>query len=163
LMDLSRTVFNRVKFNFVRPKPHALGIFCHLSLARLTASSTRQFWASVYNAIGIPIAAGVIYPLPSHYRLSPVWASLAMALSSVSPVCFGDEIVIDVSIVVRCPSFAVRCCSSSTNNHVLPARSEEFGRQESAIIADNKARDQEERCEYTMPQTEADNDHTTLI
>ncbi|KAI0650300.1 heavy metal translocatin [Trametes meyenii] len=60
LSDLARTVFNRVKFNF--------------------------FWASVYNIIALPISAGVIYPA-GHARLAPVWASLAMALSSVSVVC----------------------------------------------------------------------------
>jgi len=61
LTDLSRVVIRRVKFNFV--------------------------WACIYNMIGLPIAAGAIYPIPGHYRLSPVWASLAMALSSVSVVC----------------------------------------------------------------------------
>lgn len=40
-------------------------------------------WALVYNVIGIPIAAGVLYP-HFHILLSPVLASMAMALSSVS-------------------------------------------------------------------------------
>lgn len=40
-------------------------------------------WALVYNVIGIPIAAGVLYP-HFHILLSPVLASIAMALSSVS-------------------------------------------------------------------------------
>lgn len=39
-----------------------------------------QVWAFMYNIIAVPIAAGVIYPA-GHVRLSPVWASLAMALS----------------------------------------------------------------------------------
>jgi cation transport ATPase len=43
------------------------------------------FWAFVYNVIGIPIAAGVLYPI-SGVLLSPVFASAAMALSSVSVV-----------------------------------------------------------------------------
>ncbi|KAG5221606.1 Cu-transporting P-type ATPase [Salix suchowensis] len=38
------------------------------------------FWAFIYNAAAIPIAAGVVYPA-GHTRLDPVWASLAMALS----------------------------------------------------------------------------------
>lgn len=59
LFELSRAVLRRVKFNFG--------------------------WACIYNLIGIPIAAGVIYPY-NNSRLSPVWASLAMALSSVSVV-----------------------------------------------------------------------------
>lgn len=79
LVLLSRRVFNRVKMNFG--------------------------WALVYNLCLIPIAAGVFYPIVSghrdvmgsngevigmvdtHWRLSPVWAALAMALSSVSVVC----------------------------------------------------------------------------
>lgn len=59
LFDLSRVVLRRVKFNFC--------------------------WSLIYNIIGIPIAAGVIYPY-HNLRLSPVWASLAMAASSVSVI-----------------------------------------------------------------------------
>lgn len=47
-------------------------------------------WALIYNVVGLPVAAGVLYPVVSkgqHVRLDPVWASLAMALSSVSVVC----------------------------------------------------------------------------
>jgi Cu+-exporting ATPase len=40
-------------------------------------------WAIAYNAIGLPIAAGAFYP-HFHVLLSPVLASAAMALSSVS-------------------------------------------------------------------------------
>jgi P-type E1-E2 ATPase len=61
LITLSRAVFKRVKFNFA--------------------------WALVYNVILLPIAAGVIYPVHGHPRLNPVWASLAMALSSLSVIC----------------------------------------------------------------------------
>ncbi|KAF2727591.1 heavy metal translocatin, partial [Polyplosphaeria fusca] len=87
LLDLSRVVFRRVYFNFG--------------------------WALVYNMIAMPVAAGVLYPIVTgtkqmdmhhqgigmeggmgmgmsmekHVRLDPVWASLAMALSSVSVVC----------------------------------------------------------------------------
>ncbi|KAI1461073.1 heavy metal translocatin [Annulohypoxylon moriforme] len=64
LTSLSRAVFKRVKFNFA--------------------------WALVYNLVALPIAAGVLYPLVvngKHTRLDPVWASLAMALSSVSVIC----------------------------------------------------------------------------
>ncbi|KAF2109498.1 E1-E2 ATPase-domain-containing protein [Lophiotrema nucula] len=87
LLDLSRIVFRRVYFNFG--------------------------WALVYNLVAMPIAAGVLFPITTgkkqmdmhhngigmeggmamgdggvkHVRLDPVWASLAMALSSVSVVC----------------------------------------------------------------------------
>jgi heavy metal translocating P-type ATPase len=64
LLDLSRAVFRRVLFNFG--------------------------WALVYNVIAMPVAAGAFYPLMSngrHVTLDPVWASLAMAMSSVSVIC----------------------------------------------------------------------------
>ncbi|EOO03707.1 putative copper-transporting atpase 1 protein [Phaeoacremonium minimum UCRPA7] len=63
LLDLSGAVFRRIKFNFG--------------------------WALIYNAIAVPVAAGALYPIMSngkHVRLDPVWASLAMALSSISVV-----------------------------------------------------------------------------
>lgn len=71
LLAVSRRVITRVKLNFL--------------------------WAAVYNIILVPVAAGVFYPLPrtkivheevvvGHWRLDPVWAALAMALSSVSVV-----------------------------------------------------------------------------
>lgn len=75
LLDLSRVVFRRVYFNFG--------------------------WATIYNLVAMPIAAGVLYPITTggkmddhgmhsgskHVKLDPVWASLAMALSSLSVVC----------------------------------------------------------------------------
>lgn len=56
-----------------------------IRLSRRTVRVMRQNlgWALLYNVIGIPIAAGVLYP-HFHILLSPVLASMAMALSSVS-------------------------------------------------------------------------------
>jgi P-type Cu+ transporter len=58
-----------------------------IALSRRTMRVIRQnlFWALVYNAVGIPIAAGVLYPRFG-MLLSPVFASGAMAMSSVSVV-----------------------------------------------------------------------------
>jgi Cu+-exporting ATPase len=58
-----------------------------IRLARRTLGTIRQNlgWAFGYNVIGIPIAAGVLYPWTG-WLLSPVFASAAMALSSVSVV-----------------------------------------------------------------------------
>ncbi len=56
-------------------------------IARATLRTVKQnlFWAFIYNIIGIPIAAGALYPLFG-ITLSPVFAGAAMALSSVSVV-----------------------------------------------------------------------------
>ena len=40
------------------------------------------FWAFIYNAIGIPIAAGILYPIMG-VMLTPVYAGIAMSFSSV--------------------------------------------------------------------------------
>ncbi|MBX2974104.1 MAG: copper-translocating P-type ATPase, partial [Flavobacteriales bacterium] len=56
-------------------------------LSRRTVSLIRQnlFWAFIYNIIGIPIAAGLLYPI-NGFLLDPMIAGAAMALSSVSVV-----------------------------------------------------------------------------
>ena len=64
LLDLSRAVFRRIMFNFG--------------------------WACVFNLCAVPVAAGVLFPIKTgggdRVKLDPVWASLAMALSSISVV-----------------------------------------------------------------------------
>jgi Cu+-exporting ATPase len=56
-----------------------------IQIARRTTHIMRQNlgWAVIYNLIGLPLAAGVLYP-HFHILLSPILASIAMALSSVS-------------------------------------------------------------------------------
>ena len=63
------------------------GIVRARSLSRATMSNIKQnlFFAFVYNAIGVPVAAGVLYPFTG-LLLNPMIAALAMSLSSVSVV-----------------------------------------------------------------------------
>jgi Cu+-exporting ATPase len=63
------------------------GVATAVALSRRTLRTMRQnlFWAFIYNVIGIPIAAGVLYPACG-ILLSPILASAAMAFSSVSVV-----------------------------------------------------------------------------
>ena len=58
-----------------------------LHLSRLTVRTIRQnlFWAFIYNTIGVPIAAGVLYPVCG-FLLNPMIGGAAMAFSSVSVV-----------------------------------------------------------------------------
>jgi Cu+-exporting ATPase len=63
------------------------GIVRARRLSRATMRNIRQnlFLAFVYNAIGVPVAAGVLYPFTGTL-ISPIWASAAMTLSSVSVI-----------------------------------------------------------------------------
>ena len=58
-----------------------------IKLSKYTVAAIRQnlFWAFIYNLIGIPIAAGLLYPI-NGFLLNPMIAGAAMALSSVSVV-----------------------------------------------------------------------------
>jgi Cu+-exporting ATPase len=63
------------------------GVVTAIALSRATIRTVKQnlFWAFVYNVIGIPVAAGLLYPATG-WLLSPIVASAAMSLSSVSVV-----------------------------------------------------------------------------
>lgn len=58
-----------------------------IHLSKLTVKTIKQnlFWAFIYNLIGVPIAAGVLYPI-NGFLLNPMIAGATMALSSVSVV-----------------------------------------------------------------------------
>ncbi|KJZ78621.1 hypothetical protein HIM_02012 [Hirsutella minnesotensis 3608] len=77
LLELSRVVFRRIKVNFG--------------------------WAVVYNMLAVPIAAGCLYGVRTgdggHVRLDPVWAALAMALSSISVVLSSLSLRLRVPLV----------------------------------------------------------------
>jgi len=63
------------------------GIVRARRLSRATLRNIRQnlFLAFVYNAVGVPVAAGVLYPFTGTL-ISPIWASAAMTFSSVSVI-----------------------------------------------------------------------------
>ena len=63
------------------------GVAAAIELSRRTMATIKQnlFWAFFYNAVGIPLAAGALYPWTG-WLLSPIIASAAMAFSSVSVV-----------------------------------------------------------------------------
>jgi P-type Cu+ transporter len=63
------------------------GVAAAMNLSRKTMSNIRQnlFFAFIYNALGIPVAAGLLYPLFG-ILLSPMIAAAAMSLSSVSVI-----------------------------------------------------------------------------
>jgi len=63
------------------------GIVRARRLSRATLANIRQnlFLAFVYNAVGVPVAAGLLYPFAG-WLITPVWASAAMTLSSLSVI-----------------------------------------------------------------------------
>ena len=65
-----------------------------IELSKATMSKIRQnlFWAFFYNIVGIPIAAGALYPAYG-ILLQPVFAAVAMSLSSVSVV--GNSLLLN--------------------------------------------------------------------
>ena len=58
-----------------------------INLSRITMRGIKQnlFWAFIYNVIGIPIAGGILFPFFG-ILLNPIFAGMAMALSSISVV-----------------------------------------------------------------------------
>ena len=63
------------------------GVVQAIALSRRAMRTMKQnlFWAFIYNVVGIPVAAGALYPFVG-ILLSPILASAAMAFSSVSVV-----------------------------------------------------------------------------
>ncbi len=64
-----------------------LKVYQTIGLSSATVKTIKQnlFWAFIYNLIGVPIAAGVLYPI-NGFMLDPMFAGAAMALSSISVV-----------------------------------------------------------------------------
>jgi Cu+-exporting ATPase len=69
----------------LRPDPRVLMEAIALSKDTIQVIRQNLFWAFAYNALGIPVAAGILYPFTG-WLLSPMLASAAMAFSSLSVV-----------------------------------------------------------------------------
>jgi len=68
-------------------KNDLMDVVSAIKLSSYTMRKIKQnlFWAFIYNSLGIPIAAGVLYPFTG-FLLNPIIAGAAMAFSSVSVV-----------------------------------------------------------------------------
>jgi Cu2+-exporting ATPase len=65
-------------------KSDPLDVLRAVRLSRATVTKMKQnlFWASIYNLLAIPVAAGVLYPSLG-LELRPEWAALLMSISSI--------------------------------------------------------------------------------
>lgn len=76
---------NSAQVTLVKGDLRGISIARHLSDATITNMRQNLGFAFVYNALGVPLAAGVLYPWTG-LLLSPMFAALAMSLSSASVV-----------------------------------------------------------------------------
>lgn len=69
------------------------GVANSIAISKATMRNIKQnlFGATIYNALGIPVAAGILYPF-IHILLSPIIAAVAMALSSVTVVLNANRL-----------------------------------------------------------------------
>ena len=69
------------------PRISRRGIVRARRLSRATVRNIRQnlFLAFVYNTLGVPVAAGILFPFAG-ILISPIWASAAMTVSSLSVI-----------------------------------------------------------------------------
>ncbi|KAF8534318.1 E1-E2 ATPase-domain-containing protein [Trichophaea hybrida] len=85
------------KFILVSSDLRSLLTLTELSRAVVGRVKTNFLWACIFNIVTIPLAAGAFIPLtPQRIRLEPVWAALAMALSSVSVI--GSSLLLKSNI-----------------------------------------------------------------
>jgi len=69
----------------VSSRLESISIAIELSKQTIRTIKQNLFWAFIYNIIGIPVAAGLLYPFIG-FMLNPMIAGAAMAMSSVSVV-----------------------------------------------------------------------------
>lgn len=95
-----------------------------IELSRATIRNIKQdlFWAFCYNCVGIPLAAGVFYPLLG-WQLNPIFGAAAMSLSSVSVVTNALRLRLFKPSHTVTPSTATNpiVAESTVNVHPIPA------------------------------------------
>ena len=79
-----------IKFGVTKKVTDLLDAAAAVELSRASIRNIKEnlFWAFFYNSIGIPLAAGVFYPLLG-WQLNPMFAAAAMSLSSVCVVSYA--------------------------------------------------------------------------
>jgi Cu+-exporting ATPase len=101
-----------------------------LSKAVIRNIKQNLFWAFFYNSVGIPLAAGVLYPLFS-IQLSPMFAAAAMSLSSVCVVSnalrlkrFKAQPLPTTQPVAAAPSIDAQRCGALPVDSTVPAQTD---------------------------------------
>ena len=112
-LDISRRCFRRIKLNY--------------------------FWAIIYNAILIPVAAGVLYP-SFQFALNPMLAGAAMACSSVSIV--ASSLLLNIYTVPEAYAAAAELARGDKKETLLSAAAAPYNMQSvsSAVLADTDVR-----------------------
>lgn len=87
----SDVAIESAQFTLMRHSLHAVADALELSKATLKNMKENLFGAFVYNSLGIPVAAGILYPITGTL-LSPVIAGAAMALSSITVVTNANRL-----------------------------------------------------------------------
>src|SRR3546814_15748051 len=81
---------NSAQVTLVKGDLRGISVARHLSYATIANMKQNLGFAFVYNALGVPLAAGVLFPFTG-LLLSPMFAALAMSLSSASVVPRSEE------------------------------------------------------------------------
>jgi cation transport ATPase len=100
-LEVARSTYNRIRINF--------------------------FWAFLYNLCGVPLAAGLLYPIIKPIVVPPAIAGLAMALSSVTVVLSSLSLKLWKGIVFFFVFFFFKTQKSACDQNCVSSESNRFG------------------------------------